>query len=152
MCVCGCVCVCVVLNSDFVLCNTARDGNTLYRHTAARSYKADVPRACTRARILPHRNVRGHWVGVRDRRYIGGSSRRHAAALPRIGNYTARYKNHTGFQIQYRLCIWLHYFILSMFIGCSQYWAKCCGDQEDWTGLWHENCSSCQNLMTRMKP
>jgi len=150
--VCVCVCMCVVLYSDSVLCATARDGNTLYRHSAARSYKADVPRACTRSRILPHRNVRGHWFGVRDRRYIGGSSWRIAAASPRTGNYTACHKDHTESQLQYRLCIGLQYFILSMFICCSQYWAKWCGVQQDWTGLWHENCSPCQNQMTRMRP
>jgi len=73
VCVCVRVCACGFF-TQIVLCATAWDGNTLYRHSAARGYKADVPRACTRSRILPHRNMRGHWVGVRDRRHIGGSS------------------------------------------------------------------------------
>ena len=129
-----CVYVSVVLHSAFVLCTTARDGNTLYRHSAAWSYKVDVPRACTRSRILPHRDVRWDWIRVRNCRHIGGSSGRHAAALPRTGNYTARYKDHTGSQLQYRLCIRLQYFIMSMFIVFSQYWAKWCGDVQYWTG------------------
>jgi hypothetical protein len=60
-------------------------------------------------------------------------------------------KHHTRSQLQHRLFIKLQYFILSVFIGYSQCWAKWCGDLQDWTGRWHENCSPCQNLMTLMR-
>jgi hypothetical protein len=41
--------------------------------------------------------------------------------------------------------------ILSMYTGFSQYWAKWCGDLQDWTGCWRENCSPCPSLMSLMR-